>query len=191
MDKGKTLSEIARDIESCALCRKWGEGRPVPGEGNPDADIIFAGEAPGREEAKTGRPFIGRSGQLLRSAIRSIGLKEEDVFITSPVKYRPRRGTPARENILHSREHLLKQISVIGPRILVLMGSVACRAVLEKKVEVAKEHGSIVGLNGMACLITFHPAYALRFPEGKKEFLRDFRKLKRLVQDLPSDCSRD
>jgi uracil-DNA glycosylase family 4 len=182
MDKKKALSEITQEIESCPLCKKWGDGRAVSGEGNPDADILFIGEAPGKEESRTGRPFVGRSGQLLRSAIRDIGLREEEVFITSPVKYLPHRGTPVRENILHGREHLLRQLSIIKPKILVLMGSVACRAVLEKKVEVARDHGSIVRLKGMTCLITFHPAYALRFPSGKKAFFRDFRKLRRLVQ---------
>jgi uracil-DNA glycosylase len=181
MDKKRALAKIAREIDSCSLCREWGEGTPVPGEGNPDAEVLFLGEAPGKEESKAGRPFIGRSGKLLRSAIRDIGLKEEDVFITSPVKYLPHRGTPATRNILHGKEHLLKQLSVIGPKFLVLMGSVACRAVLGKKVEVARDHGSIIKVNGMTCLITFHPAYALRFPEGKKAFIRDFEKLKRLI----------
>lgn len=181
MNKGKALSEIAGEIASCPLCRKWGDGKPVPGEGNPDADMVFIGEAPGREEAKTGRPFVGRSGQLLRSAIRGIGLDEEDVFITSPVKYLPFRGTPTAENILHGRQHLMKQLSVIRPEILILMGSVACRAVLEKKVEVAKDHGSFIDLDNMTCLITFHPAYALRFPAGKKALLGDLTKLKRLL----------
>lgn len=184
MDKKKALSEIAREIELCAVCRKWGDGLPVPGEGNPDADTFFVGEAPGREEAKTGRPFVGRSGQLLRSAIRGIGLDEEDVFITSPVKYRPYLGTPNGKSILHGREHISRQLSIIQPKIVVLMGSVACRAMLEKKVEVAKDHGTIVSLNGLTCLITFHPAYALRFPAGKKAFLEDFEKLKKLVEGL-------
>ena len=184
MDKRKALSEIAREIQSCPLCRKWGEGLPVPGEGNPDADTLFVGEAPGREEAKTGRPFVGRSGQLLRSAIRGIGLNEEDVFITSPVKYRPRSGTPNSENVLHGRQHFLKQLSIIEPKILVLMGSIACRGVLGEKVEVSKVRGSLISFRGMSCLVTFHPAYALRFPAGRREFLRDFKKLKRLIQRL-------
>lgn len=182
MNKKKALSEIALEIESCSVCRGWGEGQPVPGEGNPDADILFIGEAPGREEGKTGRPFVGRSGKLLRAAIRHIGLSEEDVFITSPVKYRPLSGTPTMANVLHGREHLLRQISVIEPKIMVLMGSVACRAVLGRKVEVARDHGNRTTLNGVTCLITFHPAYALRFPAGRKAFSRDFDALKRLVK---------
>ena len=92
----------------------------MPGEGNPDAHIIFLGEAPGKNEAATGRPFIGRSGQLLRKMIRSLGLKESDVFITRPVKYLPDRGTPSKEQIAHGRTHLTKQLTVINPKIIVL-----------------------------------------------------------------------
>ena len=86
MNKKKELLKIAREIEKCALCRKWGTGEPVPGEGNPEAKIVFIGEAPGRQEARTGRPFVGRSGKLLRAAILEAGLSDEDVYITSPVK---------------------------------------------------------------------------------------------------------
>ena len=103
MDKTKELLNIAREIEKCALCKKWGTGAPVPGEGNPEAKVVFIGEAPGRQEAKTGRPVVGRSGKLLRATMLEAGLSEEEVYITSPVKYLPLRGTPSRENILHAK----------------------------------------------------------------------------------------
>lgn len=184
MDKEKELARIAEEIRRCSLCKKWGTGKAVPGEGNPDAEIVFIGEAPGREEAKTGRPFVGRSGRFLRQVIKEIGLDEKDVFITSPVQYQPLRGTPSRENIFHSRNHLLKQLSVIDPNVMVLMGNTACIALLGKKVELIREHGTIIRKDGKTYLITFHPAYALRFPEGKKGFISDFRKLKRLIRGL-------
>lgn len=181
MDKGKELSKIADEIEKCSLCRQWGTGKPVPGEGSPDARIVFIGEAPGKQEAKAGRPFIGRSGKLLRATITEARLLEKDVYITSPVKYLPVRGTPSRENILHARTHLLKQLSIIRPQIVVLLGSTACLALLDRKVEMTKEHGNIICESGITYFITFHPAYALRFPEGKKGFLLDFRELKKLI----------
>lgn len=183
MDKKKELLRIAGEIEKCPLCRRWGEGRAVPGEGNPDARIVFIGEAPGREEAACGRPFVGRSGRLLRGMIREIGLAEESVFITSPVKYLPLRGTPSRENILHSRQHLLKQFLVIDPEIVVLLGKTACLALLDRNVEVLKEHGSVLSKDGRKYFITFHPAYAVRFPGKKENFARDFRELKKLLKD--------
>lgn len=183
-DRDRELRRIADEIESCRLCRQWGEGRAVPGEGSPDARIVFVGEAPGREEAKTGRPFVGRSGKLLRAMMRDIGLKEEDIFIASPVKYLPTRGTPLRENILHGRIHLLKQLSVIDPAIIVLLGKTACLALLDRKVELLKERGKVIYEDNHRYFITLHPAYAMRFPEGMKAFRRDFKKLKEIIGKL-------
>ena len=94
MDKERALKALAAEITQCRSCRKGGSGKAVPGEGSAGARVVFIGEAPGREEAETGRPFIGRSGRLLRQSIREIGLAEEEVFITSPVHYLPDRGTP-------------------------------------------------------------------------------------------------
>jgi DNA polymerase len=183
MHKKRGLLKIADEIEKCPECKTWGTGKAVPGEGNPDADIVFIGEAPGTEEAKTGRPFVGRSGRLLREFIREIGLAEDDVFITSPVKYLPLRGTPSRENILHGREHLARQFAIIDPKIVVLLGNTACVALLDRKVPITKEHGSTLQKDGRKYFITFHPAYALRFPEGKKALRRDFGILKKLINE--------
>ena len=182
MNKKENLAKIAAGIARCSECKKWGTGKAVPGEGNADARIVFVGEAPGKEEAKTGRPFVGRSGKLLRETIRSIGLKEEEVFITSPVQYLPLRGTPSKENIVHGRTHLIKQLSVIDPAIIVLLGNTACVALLDREVQITKEHGSVVEIDSRVYFITFHPAYALRFPKGRKEFTADFVKLKRLIR---------
>jgi uracil-DNA glycosylase family 4 len=181
MNKAKELEKMAAEIRRCPRCRRWGKGAPVPGEGNPDAAIVCIGEAPGREEAVTGRPFVGRSGRFLRSVIKQIGLDDEEVYITSPVKYLPLGRTPSLENILHGRTHLLKQLLVIDPKIIVLMGNTACIALLDRKVSITGEHGTIVRKEGRTYFITFHPAYAMRFPEGKKAFIADFRKLTRLA----------
>ncbi len=181
MEKAEELDRIAEEIRRCRFCRRWGEGSPVPGEGNPDAAIVFVGEAPGREEAKTGRPFVGRSGKFLRTVIRDSGIDAGEAYITSPVKYLPRRGTPSIENILHGRTHLLKQLSVIDPEIVVLMGNTACLALLGRRAAVTEDRGSVIRKEGRIYFITFHPAYAMRFPEGKKAFIGDFGKLKRLT----------
>ncbi len=148
----------------------------------------FVGEAPGKEEAKTGRPFVGRSGKFLRERIEEIGLTEDDIFITSPGHYLPLRGTPSKETILHGRTHLFKQLEIINPKIVVLLGNTACTALLDSKKEILREHGKIVEKNGRIHLITFHPAYAMRFPKGKKLFLKDFQKVKQLISaDLPEN----
>ncbi len=182
MNKAKELAKIAGEIEKCPLCIKWGKGKAVPGEGNPDAGIVFIGEAPGTEEAETGRPFVGRSGKFLRAMMRQIPLDEKEVFITSPVKYLPLIGPPSKENIIHARSHLLRQLSVIDPGIIVLLGSTACLALLEEKVQVEKQHGSMIEKDGRTYLITFHPASAMRFPYAKQCFLDDFDELKRLIE---------
>jgi DNA polymerase len=182
MNKGKILQNIAEEIARCPLCKKGGTGKVVPGEGNPDARVVFIGEAPGSEEAKTGRPFVGRSGKFLRQMIKEAGLDENEVFITSPVHYLPLRGTPVKESIIHGREHLFKQLSIIDPDIVVLLGNTACLALLDKKVEITREHGRPVQKDGRTYLITFHPAYATRFPEGKKQFILDFKKLIRMIK---------
>lgn len=154
----------------------------MPGEGSPTANVMFVGEAPGRQEAATGRPFIGRSGQLLRKLIREVGLKEEDVFITSSVKYLPDSGTPTPIDVAHGRTHLLKQIDVIKPKFIVLLGRVAVLGVLGKDIAVVKSHGQIIREDGRTYFITVHPAAALRFVKNKVLLLEDFKKLKKLVK---------
>jgi uracil-DNA glycosylase len=184
MDKKARLDRIAEEIRKCSVCKRWGKGNPVPGEGNPDAEIVFIGEAPGRTEAATGHPFVGRSGAFLRFMIRETGIDESDVFITSPVKYLPLSGAPLKENVIHGRDHLLKQLSVIDPKLIVLLGKTACAALLDRVISIAAEHGSVVRKDGRNYLITFHPAYAMRFPEGKRAFTADFRKLKKLIVSM-------
>lgn len=197
MNKQAELDKIAKEIEKCVTCKIGKSGESVPGEGNPDADIVFIGEAPGKQEAISGRPFIGRSGQLLRSMIREMGLKEEDVFITSPVKYLPDGpdgtpgGTPSSSDIAHGRIHLMKQFEIIQPKVVMLLGRVAAEGVLQKKVFVVTEHGQVIAhsagsgsakLGGIKYFLTVHPAAALRFPNKYKPMIKeDFDKLKLLI----------
>lgn len=198
VDKQIKLNKIALEIERCKACKVGKSGLAVPGEGNADADIVFIGEAPGRQEAATGRPFIGRSGQLLRSLIREVGLREEDVFITSPVKYLPNGpdgtpgGTPKPADIEHGKIHLNKQFKIIDPKVIVLLGSVAVQGVLgiptsprlrgARKIQVKKDHGMIIKEDGRTYLVTLHPAAALRFPPLKELIKEDFEKLKKLLK---------
>ena len=184
MGKVKELQRIAAEIAACRICRKGCTGEPVPGEGSPDARVVFVGEAPGREEAKTGRPFVGRSGKLLRHMIWDIGLDEQEVFITSPVHYLPLRGTPTKEMVLHGREYLFRQLRVIRPEVIVLLGATASLAVLGRKAAVAREHGTVVQQEGRACFITVHPAYAIRFEKGRELLASDFQKLRKMLRRM-------
>lgn len=184
MNKNEKLKGIAEKIANCSICRKDTLGLPVVGEGDSDAQVMFVGEAPGKKEAETGRPFIGRSGQLLRKDIREIGLSEEDVFITSVCKYLPRKGTPSPTQIKHARIYLQQQIDIINPKIIVLLGSVACKGVLNMQISVAKHHGTIIVKDGRKCFITYHPAAAIRFRKNLIYFEQDFQRLKEILGAL-------
>ncbi|MCX6782495.1 MAG: uracil-DNA glycosylase [Candidatus Levybacteria bacterium] len=181
MIKKLALEKVNDEIYACMICPIGKTGVAVVGEGSANARVVFIGEAPGKKEAISGRPFIGRSGQLLRFLIRSIGLSEEEVYITSPVKYLPLRGTPTKKDIDHGREHLQRQLSVINPKIITLLGNVAAYGVLQEKVAVRKDHGKIIEKDGKKYFITLHPAAGLRFPSLKKLLLEDFKKINSLL----------
>lgn len=181
MDKKKSLDEIAVEIEKCKVCKLGKIGKAVSGEGDPDAKIMFVGEAPGKNEAETGRPFIGRSGKLLRKMIVEAGLKESEVYITSPVKYLPKRGTPLPSDIKHGKIHFDKQVKIIDPELIVVLGSVAALAILGEKIQIVKRHGEVIMKDGRKIFITLHPSYILRFQRDLPVYRKDFQKLKELI----------
>lgn len=182
MNKQIELDKIAEEIRVCRACKKESSGKSVPGEGSADATIVFLGEAPGKKEAESGRPFVGRSGQLLRSMIRRIGLREPDVFITSPVKYLPDGGTPTKQQIVHAKKHLFKQLDVIDPKIIVLLGKTAVTAMLDRPCAILQEHGSIVNNGGRTYVITLHPAAVIRFPKYTRLMEADFQDVIKYVK---------
>lgn len=181
-----TLKDIAREIKRCVECRKGKQGLPVPGEGPPHAKLMFVGMAPGKEEAETGRPFIGRSGKLLTRMLKSVGIDRKKVYVTSPVKYYPGNRRLYKAEIEHGARHLRKQIDAISPKIIVLMGNVAVKALLpDKKPSAMKDHGKIIrkkiGRKEIIYFLTFHPAAALRFKRIRMLMKKDFLKLKALI----------
>ncbi len=181
MDKSKQLEQLEKEMSACQECKKDSIGKMVFGEGNPNANIMFVGEAPGRQEAENGRPFIGRSGQLLRKFIREQGLQEEDVYITSPVKYLPKHGTPRKKEIEHARIHFMKQMDIINPQVVVLLGKTAMYAVLAEDLPILKHHGEIIKKDERTYLLTLHPAAGLRFPKYQKLIQEDFNKLQSFI----------
>jgi len=176
------LAEIAEEIAKCEECKKDKSGLPVPGEGNPNAKIMFMGEAPGLTEAKTGRPFVGRAGKFLIKMFGSISIKREDVFITSPVKYFPGRRAPTLDEIKHGMVHTRKQIGAIKPKIVVLLGNVAIKALLDENLKVSDIHGKIIAKDGIKYFPTFHPSAAMRFTNVRIRMEKDFKKLKSLLK---------
>jgi uracil-DNA glycosylase len=181
MNKQKALDQIAEQIANCKICKKDKIGVPVPGEGSPYAKIVFIGEAPGKKESITGKPFIGPAGKFLRTLIASAGLSDSDIFITSPVKYLPKHITPKPEEIAHGKVHLQEQLKVIKPKIVVLMGRVACLALLNTNCSIAKDHGKMTKSDNATYFISYHPAAALHAPNLRPVLVKDFKKLKRLI----------
>lgn len=179
MTKQKQLEQVAKEIAICKDCQLGKSGEPVPGEGNPNAKIMLIGEAPGRQESLTGRPFVGRSGKFLTRLLESISIKRENVYITSPVKYYPGARAPLDAEISHGRVHLQKQIDIISPKLVVLLGKVAAKSVLGTSLMIGKFHGRAVKRDGREYFFTFHPSAALRFPKIRILMTRDFRKLSR------------
>lgn len=181
MRKQIELNVIKKQVETCLACQQDSIGIAVFGEGNINAKIMFVGEAPGKNEAKTGRPFIGRSGKLLRKCIQAVGLQEDNVYITSPVKYLPMRGTPSKQQIHHAKTHFDKQVQLINPQVIVLLGKTAVYAVLEEDIPVLSRHGEIILRNNRTYLITIHPSAALRFPKYKSIIMEDFNKITSII----------
>ncbi len=179
--KAAALAEIAAEIAACKKCKVKKIGVSVPGEGDADADVVFVGEAPGKNEAVTGKPFIGRAGKLLRALIAEAGLRDADVFITSAVKYLPEYVTPTLADIEHGRTHLFAQLDVIQPKIIVLLGNTAAVALLDHKISIAKDHGTTIQQDGRTYLVAYHPAAPLYSPKLRTEIAKDFAKLKALL----------
>lgn len=175
------LAKIAEEITKCKTCKIGTIGLAVPGEGSAEADIVFIGEAPGKNEAKTGKPFIGRAGKILRQGLASIGLKDQDVYITSPVKYLPVQGTPSLSQIEHGKIHLFAQLEIIKPKVIVLLGRVAVLAVLNEVVAMTQVHGKTSKQDGSTYFLMLHPAAPLYSPKLLVEFMKDFKGLKRIL----------
>ena len=175
MTRQGALNRIAREIRRSHRCPLAGKaGLPVPGEGPADARIFLVGQAPGVEESRTGRPFVGRAGAFLDQALRRAGLAREAIFLTSVEKhFPPGNRRPTRAEAEACKPFLLRQLAAVDPRVVVLLGRVAESALAGEPV-----------MAGRRVLATAHPAAAMRFPWLRRRFLRDLRKLGQLARRL-------
>jgi len=179
-EKAKALEEIAEEVRSCQKCPDLAEARhkAVPGEGSPDAKIVLVGEAPGADEDRQGRPFIGRAGQLLTKIIEACQLKREDVFICNILKCRPPGNrNPLPDEVAHCIGYLHRQLEVIRPKFIVALGSVAAQCLLDSKESIGRMRGKLFDYRGVKLMATYHPAYLLRSPGEKRKVWDDMRKL--------------
>jgi uracil-DNA glycosylase len=183
----ETLEDIRRDLGECQLCKLWTtRANLVFGEGSSHAELMFVGEAPGADEDATGRPFVGRAGQLLTKMIEAIGLKREDVYIANILKSRPPNNrNPEADEIKACKPFLLRQIAAIKPKLIVTLGNPATQGLLETKVGITKIRGEFQPyprFPGIYVLPTFHPAYLLRSPDKKREAWDDLKKVRAFLR---------
>ncbi len=171
------LERLHKQIKECRKCGLWKTRRhAVPGEGNPHAEIMFIGQAPGRTEDATGRPFVGRAGKLLTELLEKNGIRRKDVFITSVIKcFPPRNRTPKAGEISACNPFIRKQIELIKPKTIVLLGNIAIKTILGDAGSLDKIHGKKISREGMTYIPTYHPAAAMRFPEIRKKLGMDFK----------------
>ena len=171
------------DCSKCRLCE--GRTNVVPGEGNPNADIMFIGEGPGRDEDLQGRPFVGASGQLLDRMIHAIGMERTEVYIGNVVKCRPPMNrNPEPDEAEACMPYLRQQFLLIRPKIIVLLGKVACRYVLKTEAPISALRGSWIERKGIWFMPTYHPSALLRDPSKKREAWEDFKAVKAKLKEL-------
>ena len=175
-----SLPALEAFLAGCPRC-KLSKTRTniVFGQGSPTAELMFVGEAPGRDEDEQGVPFVGRAGQLLTKIIEAIGRKRQDVYIANVLKCRPPNNrNPEADEVASCRPFLEEQIRLISPRVLVTLGSFAAQAVLETDESISRLRGRWQSAHGVRVMPTFHPAFLLRSPERKKDVWEDMKKVR-------------
>ena len=177
-DPVKALQIIREDLGDCTRCRLHKQGRKqiVFGVGNPKAELMFIGEAPGADEDQQGEPFVGRAGQLLNNMIKAMGLRREDVYIANIIKCRPPGNrTPERDECDTCSPFLMRQIAAIQPKAIVALGAVAAKTLLAINAPMSEFRGHWYDFRGTRLAVTYHPAFLLRDPRQKKETWKDLQ----------------
>jgi DNA polymerase len=183
-DKAAALARLKAEVLPCTACAlSGGRTNTVFGAGDPDADIMFIGEAPGRDEDLQGEPFVGRSGQLLTKIIGAIGLGRDDVYIANILKCRPPENRdPAGPEVAACEPHLKRQLAIIRPRVICCLGRVAAQTLLDTDLSLKRLRETVHFYEGIPVMATFHPAALLRNPQWKHDTWDDVRKL-RVLRD--------
>ena len=178
------LGDLAAEISACKRCPELVKNRTkvVPGAGNPEAAIMFVGEAPGREEDAQGLPFVGQAGKLLDNLLEHAGLKREHVYIANCLKCRPPENRdPLQEELDNCREYLLAQIALIKPTIIAPLGNFGLKTLVTDRHTIGQVHGTPVKKSGVLFFPLYHPAAALRAPKLRETLMDDFLKLRKLA----------
>lgn len=187
-DKAGRLAEIAKRMAADDVCPLQASAtNMVPGQGNPDAELVFIGEGPGAEEDKTGLAFVGAAGKLLTRIIEGMGMTRDEVWIGNIVKWRPPGNrTPVPEEIEACMPYLREQLAVIEPRVIVCLGATAVKGLLDVQTGITRLRGTWRAFDGIDVMPTFHPAYLLRNEAGKRDVWNDMKAvLQRLGRPVP------
>ena len=180
----ESLAAIREDIGDCVRCKLCALGRKqiVFGVGNPNADLMFVGEAPGRDEDIQGIPFIGRAGQKLTQIIEAIGLKRDDVYIANVIKCRPPENrNPEPDEVEQCEPFLFRQVDTIKPKVIVALGTFAAKSLLKSTDSISRLRGRVYDYRGAKLVPTFHPAFLLRNPSCRREVWEDMKKVRALL----------
>jgi DNA polymerase len=174
-----SLLKIREDIGDCTRCKLHkARHKIVFGDGNPKAELVFVGEGPGADEDAQGLPFVGRAGKLLTQMIEAMGLQRKDVYICNVVKCRPPENRqPEEDEVNICSPFLLRQIDAIAPKVIVCLGAVAAKTLLETNRGISQFRGQWLDFRGKKLLATYHPAYLLRNPNAKGEVWKDLQKV--------------
>ena len=181
-----TLDDIREELGDCSRCRLSGSRTSIVfGSGNPDARLMFIGEAPGSEEDRQGLPFVGRAGQLLTKIIESIGIRRNDVYICNVLKCRPPKNrNPEADEVETCSPFLRQQLEAVRPQIVCCLGTFASQTMLGMKVPISKLRGRFHVIEGIRFIATFHPAYLLRNPAKKREVWEDMKQIRAALNSL-------
>jgi uracil-DNA glycosylase len=174
-----TLLRVRNDLGECTRCKLHStRNKIVFGDGNPKAELVFVGEGPGADEDAQGLPFVGRAGKLLTQMIEAMGLQRKDVYICNVVKCRPPENRqPEEDEVNTCSPFLLRQIDVIAPKVIVCLGAVAAKTLLQTNRGISQFRGQWLEFRGRKLLATYHPAYLLRNPPAKSEVWKDLQKV--------------
>ncbi len=180
------LDNIRQELGDCHRCALHNSRTHIVfGTGNPHAELVFVGEAPGREEDLQGEPFVGQAGQLLTRIIEAIGLKRQEVYITNVIKCRPPENrNPAPEEIAACEPFLIKQLQAIRPRLICALGTFAAQTLLKTEAKISSLRGRFHLYQGIPLMPTYHPAFLLRNPQKKRDVWEDMKKLKKEYEQL-------
>ena len=180
-----SLDAVAKAVRSCTLCSLHATAKnAVPGEGNPHAGFVCVGEAPGATEDETGRPFVGRAGELLTKILIAVNLAREDVFICNVLKHRPPGNrNPTDPEIKACSPYLLRQLELLQPRVILALGTFAAQTLLQTTQSIGKLRGQVHRYYGVPLIVTYHPAALLRNPSWKRPTWEDVQLARRIFDN--------